>query len=151
MAPSTRKSLAIVRWCDFGALGLKLSESKEFLGGRFGYFLFFLLGEGEGGVRGARRGVGGIGSLLKIPGGGGVFQEQEGPGGCLRRIGDFWGGGANIFFFGAETFIKVWVTAQRRLFSEPWQAQVQNFRNDKRPESRGFKKAEIGHGSCAPL
>ena len=34
------------------------------------------------------------------PGGGG----DEGPGGCLRRIGE-WGGGANIFF-GAEMSIK---------------------------------------------
>ena len=49
---------------------------------------FFLLGEGEGGVRGARSCF-----LLTIPRGGGGFQEGEGPGGCLRRIGEFWGGG----------------------------------------------------------
>ena len=33
-------------------------KSEHSLGGRFGYFLFFLLGGGEGGVRGAG-GVGG--------------------------------------------------------------------------------------------
>ena len=55
-------------------------------------FFFFLLGEGEGGV-GARRG-GGFDFLLKIPGGGfSGGRGAEGPGGCLRRIGDFWGGG----------------------------------------------------------
>ena len=47
----------------------------------------------EGGVRGAG---GGIGFLLNIPGG-------EGPGGCLRRIGEFFGGGGLNIFFGAET------------------------------------------------
>ena len=31
--------------------------SKEILGGRFGYFLFFLLGGAERGVRGAGRGA----------------------------------------------------------------------------------------------
>ena len=80
------------------------------LGGRFGYFLFFLLGEGEGRVRGAEGwGVGGVDFLLKIPKGGGVGSPggggAEGPGGCLRRIGDL-GGGLNIFF-GAETSTKL--------------------------------------------
>ena len=61
------------------------------LGGSFGYFFnFFLLGEGEGGVRGAGRG--GVVSLLKIPQGGGGLEEGEGPAGCLRRLGDFFGG-----------------------------------------------------------
>ena len=65
------------------------------LGGRFGYFVFFLLR----GVRGAGRGGGGDDFLSKIPGRGGlpgrVGGEGEGPGGCLRGI---WGGGLNIFF-----------------------------------------------------
>ena len=55
-------------------------------------FFFFLLGEAEGGVRGAGRG-GGVDLLLKIPGGrvsrrGGA----EGPEGCLQRIGELGGG-----------------------------------------------------------
>ena len=62
------------------------------LGGRFGYFYVFLLGGGEGGVRGAW-GVGGEDFLLKISGGGGGARGR----GCLREI---WGGGGglNIFF-----------------------------------------------------
>ena len=64
-------------------------------------FNFFCSGEGKG-VRGPRKGVGGVGFLLKMPGGGGVSQQRggggaEGPGGCLRGI---WGGGVNIFFRG---------------------------------------------------
>ena len=128
------------------------------------FFIFFPLGEGKGGVRGARRGEseapGGGEShfLLKIPGGtliffsllfgvpcffafrgipcffrvfillfqefkgfgrdgkscggfpclfakeqgkedqGGVPGGAEGPGGCLRRIGEFGGGGGGLFF-----------------------------------------------------
>ena len=62
-----------------------------FLGGHFGYFLFFLLGEGgRGGVRGRREG-GGLDFLLKIPEGGSPG-GAEGSGGCLRRIGDLRGG-----------------------------------------------------------
>ena len=56
------------------------------------------------GVRGARRG--GVRVLLKIPGGGSPGgRGAEGPGGCLRRIGDL-GGGLNIFL-GAEMSTKV--------------------------------------------
>ena len=52
-------------------------------------------------------GAGGIGFLLKIPGGGGgCFQEGEEPGGCLWRIGEFGGGGGLNIFFGAETSTK---------------------------------------------
>ena len=73
-----------------------------FLGGRFGYFLFF---SARGGGRGSPRRREGVGGrfLLKIPGAGGVSGGggPEGPGGCLRRIGDFGGGGdLNIFFRG---------------------------------------------------
>ena len=72
------------------------------LGGRFGYFLFFLLRKGQGGVRGTGRG--GCRFNLKIPGGGGGLQEGEGPtgpGGCLRRIGELRGSGL-IFFSGPK-------------------------------------------------
>ena len=46
----------------------------------------------------------GTGFLLKITrGGGGGFQEGEGPGGCLRRIGEFCGGeGAKYFCSGPK-------------------------------------------------
>ena len=72
------------------------------------FLYFFLLREGEGGVRGAGRG---FGFLLTIPGGGGVLQEGEGPrgreGGCLRRIGDFGGRARQFFFSGAEMSTKI--------------------------------------------
>ena len=54
------------------------------LGGRLGYFLFFLLGEGKGSS--GRPGGGEVGVLLKIPGGGSGFPGREG---CLQKI---WGG-----------------------------------------------------------
>ena len=74
-------------------------KGSERLGGRFGYFYFFLLGEGEGEAPG---GGGGGRFLLKFPGGGGFSGEggAEGRGRCLRRIGEFGGGGAKIFFHG---------------------------------------------------
>ena len=63
-------------------------------------FYFFLFGEGEGGVRGRRGGEGGR-FLLKIPGGGVSRRGAEWPGGCLRQLGIFGGGGGlNIFFRG---------------------------------------------------
>ena len=69
-------------------------------GGRFGYFIFFLLGGAERGVRGAGKGAGGR-FLLKIPGGGGPSggwgRRGEGLGGCLRGI---WG--AKYFFSGPK-------------------------------------------------
>ena len=47
---------------------------------------------GRGGEGGGGRG--GSVFLFKITGqGGGCFQEREGPGGCLERIGEFGGGG----------------------------------------------------------
>ena len=65
------------------------------------FFFFFPLGDGEGGVRGERRG-GGLVFYWKSQEGGG-FQEGEGPRGCLRRIGEFLGGGGlNIFFRGQK-------------------------------------------------
>ena len=73
----------------------------KILGGRFGYFFFFLLGGGEGGVGGARRGVG-FGFLAKITGGGSPRREEGGLRGWEVVCGEFGGGGLNIFFLGAE-------------------------------------------------
>ena len=70
------------------------------IGGRFGYFLFFFCsGEGEGGVRGARRG-GGIGFLIANPTrGGGRFPGGGGAGRVSAANWGIWGGGGlNIFF-----------------------------------------------------
>ena len=73
------------------------------LGGRFGYFLFFLLGEGGGGVRGSGRG----GGRFFWRGRGSQGREGPRPGGCLQRIGEFFfGGGAKYFFFGPEMSTK---------------------------------------------
>ena len=65
------------------------------------FFLFFLLGEGEGGIRGAG---GGDRFLLKVPGRGGILQEGEGPRrreGVCGKLGN-WGGGAKFFFSGPK-------------------------------------------------
>ena len=70
------------------------------LGGRFGYFYVFQLGEGNGRdrffIENPRRRRGG-------------FQEDEGPRGregvCGELVFFVWGGGLN-FFFGAETSAK---------------------------------------------
>ena len=45
---------------------------------------------------------------MKIPRGGGFSRRggAEGPGGCLRRIGDFLGGRTKFFFVGAEMSTK---------------------------------------------
>ena len=80
------------------------------------FYFFFLLGEGEGGVRGAREG-GGVGFLLKIPRGGGGFPGGEGAG---RVSAVHWGifagggGGLNIFFRGRNVHQ---VTGRTKLFS----------------------------------
>ena len=69
------------------------------LGGRFGAFLFFLLGEGEGGVRGSVPGGVGDRFLLKIQGGGGP-PGREGPRGregVCGELGFFFWGGAEYF------------------------------------------------------
>ena len=77
------------------------------LGGRFGYFLFFLLGEGEGGAHEAPGG-GATGFSLKITEGG--RGSRKGRGRVARRVsaanwGIFGGVGGN-YFFGAETATK---------------------------------------------
>ena len=65
-----------------------------------GIFYFFLLGEGEGGVRGDGRG-GGIGFLLQIPGGGGVSGGRGGRGAGRVSAANWgiWGGGGPKYFF----------------------------------------------------
>ena len=81
---------------QFKATATVLAEA--ILGGRFGYFIFLLLGEGEGEVRGAGRG--GVLVFIENPLGGGLQEGEsrgggaEGPGGCLQRIGEL-GGGSN--------------------------------------------------------
>ena len=80
-------------------LGKAAVPANTCLGGRFGYFHFLLLGEGEGGVRGVGRGEGRFfieNSQGGFPGGGGA----EGAGRCLRQIGI--GGGGAKYFFKAE-------------------------------------------------
>ena len=63
------------------------------------FYFFSLLGEGEGGVRGARRG--GSFFIENARRGEGFPGGAEGPAGCLRRIWEFRGGGGlNIFFRG---------------------------------------------------
>ena len=72
---------------------------QTYLGGRFGYFLFFsALGGGRGSPR--RREVGGIDFLLKIPQGGGSpgGGGPRGREGVCGKLGN-WGGGAKFFFF----------------------------------------------------
>ena len=71
---------------------LEIPDLLSILCGRFGYFLFFSAwGRGRGSPR--RQEGGGIGFLLKIPGGGGVVQEGEGPTSWESGIGEFGGGG----------------------------------------------------------
>ena len=61
------------------------------------FYFFCSGGGGKGSSR--RRDMGkGVDFLLKIPGGVSRKGRAEGPGGCLRRIGEFGGGGANFFF-----------------------------------------------------
>ena len=88
---------------------------------------FFLLGGGESGVRGAKRGADDF--LLKIPGGeGSPGRVGEGLGGCLRGI---WGGGGlNIFFgLGSCRAGMAWKTAQSRKWKK------NGNRNGKRPRA----------------
>ena len=62
------------------------------LGGRFGYFLYFSARGGKGESKAP--GGGGVGVFIENSRGG-VSRSGgvEGPGGCLRRIGGFGGGG----------------------------------------------------------
>ena len=73
--------------------------ASDLLGGRFGYFYFFCSGEGKG-VRGPRKGVGGVGYLLKMPGGRSPRREEEGgPKGREGVCGELGGGGGAKYFF----------------------------------------------------
>ena len=67
-------------------------------------FRIFFTFSARGGGRGSPRPPGGGRFFIENPRGrGGVLQEgkgAEGPGGCLRRIGDFGGVGGNFFFQG---------------------------------------------------
>ena len=98
--PSPEKNQGQKRTINF--FNINFLPPTQNLGGRFGYFLFLLLGEGEGGSpRCQRRGGGSV--LIENPRRRGGLQDWEGPAGCLRRIGEFfWGGGGgpNIFFWG---------------------------------------------------
>ena len=86
----------------------------------FFIFFFFCSGRGRGSPR---RQEGAIGLILKIPGGGGGFPRgggAEGPGGCLRRIGEFWGeGAAKDFFSGSKGPPSVVSHFLHRFFSGP--------------------------------
>ena len=67
-------------------------------------FYFFLLGEGDGGVRGARSG-GGDWFFIENPWEGGGVPGGEGPRGREGGIGDFFfgrGGWLNFFFSGPK-------------------------------------------------
>ena len=83
------------------------------------FLISFLLGEGEGRVRGARSGGhwAGIDFLMRNPKKGGVSRRGAGP----RRREDVWGGlggGGGNLFFGAETSTKEKVFRIRRFKSK---------------------------------
>ena len=59
-------------------------------------FYFFLLGEGEGGVRGARKGGGRF--FIENPTRGGLSRRGRGREGVCGEFGNSGGGGQNIFF-----------------------------------------------------
>ena len=72
---------------------LSICLCHVFLGGRFGYFLYF---SARGGVRGSSRRQecgGGVRCFSENPRRGGGFQEGEGPRGREGGTGDFFGGG----------------------------------------------------------
>ena len=80
------------------------SSGTQLLGGRFGYFLFFLLGEGEGEVRGGRE-RGGVGRLLKENPRRGVSRGGRGRGAgrvSAANWGIAGGGGAKYFLGGLK-------------------------------------------------
>ena len=72
-----------------------LQKSKNTWFGGFGSFFSFCSGRG----RGESEAPGGDRFFIEKPRrGGGRPGGAERPGGCLRRIGEFLGGGLNIFF-----------------------------------------------------
>ena len=81
--------------------------TQRYLGGRFGYFLFFSArGSGKGSPR--RREEGGGRFLIENPSRGGLPGRAEGARGWEGVCGEFWagggvGGGLNIFFRGQNS------------------------------------------------
>ena len=85
--------------CDFTG-GPQFQIARFVSWWTFRILFFFLLGEGEWGVRGARGG-GGVGFLIESRRGG--FSRTggaDGPEGCLQPVGGFGGGEAKYFFSG---------------------------------------------------
>ena len=64
------------------------------------FVIFFLLGEGEGGVRGARGGGGSI--FIENPTRGGGFRRGRGAGRVSAANWGIWGGGPKYFFSGPK-------------------------------------------------
>ena len=93
---------------DRGVTALKVLRGFERLGGRFGYFLFFFpLREGYGGGSEAAPGGGGDPFFIENPRRRGVFSRRGRMAGTVSAANwEIWGGGLNIFFFGAETSTK---------------------------------------------
>ena len=71
-------------------------ETEPTLGGRFRCFYFFCSGKGKEESE-VSAGGGGVRFLIENPKDGG---RGAWGGGGLRRIGELWGGGPNIFFRG---------------------------------------------------
>ena len=69
------------------------------------FFIFSARGRGRGSP--LRQEGAGVGFLLKIPGGGGVFSHEGGGGAGRVSAGNFGGGGLNIFW-GVEMPNKFW-------------------------------------------
>ena len=88
-----------------------MGSITSILGGRFGYFLFSLLGGGEGGVQGDREGVGRF--LVENPRGGGCLpgrgEWQGGREGVCREFGG--GGVLNIFLSGRNAHQALQITS----------------------------------------
>ena len=90
-------------WLGRHSCRTKLPPNKIYLVDISDIFYFFCSGEGKG-VRGARKGVRGVGFLLKITGGG-ARREGEGgggPRGWEGVCGELEGGGAKYFFPGPK-------------------------------------------------
>ena len=117
------------------------------LGGRFGYFLFFLLGGAEKGS--PRRREGGVRFYIKSPrrGGlpGGWGRGGEGLGGCLRGIWEGGGGGAKFFFFGAEIPAKLFcfLAHQNRTIAIASAFRVDGAKSPEIPQNEGVQGSEI--------
>ena len=101
---------------------IKVFESANFiLADVSDIFFFFLLG-GRGNGESGAPGGGRFDFSLKIPGGGSPGgRGAEGSGGCLRRIGDSWGGWAKYLFSGPKcppSYCREILLSLRRLLPE---------------------------------